>query len=163
MRYRGRVNSETQKEFLSSIGRFPETLRIMCLNIWVTGSRVSEVCTITGGDYSYNGEEAWLTVMQHKVSHRKTVPIPNCLYELMVDYIAGNGIEAGEYVFKGSSGQPYDAFTFRALLQHYNNNQGNGYVFRPHECRRRIVTEMMEDGVSVDEIGEFLGQKQTID
>lgn len=161
MHYRGRVNSETQNEFLGSIGHFPETLRMMCLNIWATGSRISEVCTIAGGDYSYDGEEARLTVLQHKVSRRKTMPIPLCLYELMVDYIADNGIDAGEYVFKGSNGQPYDAITFRALLKRYNNNQGNGYVFRPHECRRWIATEMMEDGVSVDEIDEYLGYKQT--
>ena len=57
MHYRGRVNSETQNEFLGSIGHFPETLRMMCLNIWATGSRISEVCTIAGGDYSYDGEE----------------------------------------------------------------------------------------------------------
>jgi len=70
---------------------------MMCLNVWVTGSRVNEVCTIASGDYTYDGEEAWLTVMQHKVSHRKTVPIPYCLYELMVDYIARNGLEAEGY------------------------------------------------------------------
>ncbi len=131
MRYRGRVNSETQKEFLSSIGHFPEPLRMMCLNIWATGIRVGEVCTIAGGDYSFDGEDAWLRVTEHKYSRIRIIPIPSCLYELMNSYIVRNRIKADEYVFKEEKGQAYDVNTFRKQLSRLNTSQRNRYILHP--------------------------------
>ena len=143
MIYHGRINIDTLNEFLRKIGYFPETLRLMCLNIWATGIRFSEVCTIAGGDYSFDGADAWLRVTEHKYSRIRTIPIPFCLYGLMNSYIVRNGIKADEYVFKDKTGQAYNANIFRKQLQLHNASQRNGYIFKPHECRYRIVNGIM--------------------
>jgi len=159
MIYHGRIDIDTQNEFFGKIEHFPEPLRLMCLNIWATGIRIGEACTITGGDYSFDGEDAWLKFREHKYSRIRIIPIPVCLYELMGQYIVGKGIKTDEYVFKDENGQAYNTTTFRTQLRKINCERENGYIFKPHKCRYRIVTEMMQDGVSVDEISDFLGHR----
>ncbi len=159
MIYHGRINIDKQNEFLAKIEHFPEMLRLMCLNIWVTGIRVGEVCTIVGGDYFFDDEDAWLRVTEHKYSLIRAIPIPFCLYERMNSYIIRNGIKADEYVFKDEKGKTYDANIFRKQLQLHNASQRNGYIFKPHECRYRIVIEMMQDGIPSDKTSDFLGLK----
>lgn len=70
-----------------------------------------------------------------------------------------NGIKADEYVFKDEKGKTYDANIFRKQLQLHNASQRNGYIFKPHECRYRIVIEMMQDGIPADKTSDFLGLK----
>lgn len=161
MQYHGRINVDVQSEFLANIESFPEPLRFMCLNIWATGIRVSEVCMIVGGDYSFDGEEAWLRVTEHKYSRIRAIPIPFCLYELMNGYIVRNGIKADEYVFKDEKGQAYDANAFRKQLQLLNASQRNGYIFKPHECRQRLFAETLIYGDSIDTGREFPECKNT--
>ena len=154
------VDPAGMEEFLHLLGSFPEDLRLMCLNILATGIRVNEACTIKGDAYSHDGKDAWLSVMQYKVSRVKTVPIPERLYELMTSYIDRNGIQAGEFVFRSRKGRAYDALTFRIQVQRLCRDCGMTYIFRPRDLRHQIATELYEKGVPLDQISDFLGHKK---
>ena len=151
------IDPGKKKDFLRETGSFPENLRLMCLHIWATGIRVSEVCTIKAADYAFDGEEATLTVTQHKVASRKTIPLSIELYQYMKAYIIANGIGPDEYVFKSKKGRAYDASTFRVQVQRLCRE--SDFLYRPHDFRHCIATELYENGVDTDEISAFLGHK----
>lgn len=156
------VEWEVQMDLLNKLKYFPENLRLMSLTVWATGIRVNEVCTIKGGALSFDGEDAYLTVMQYKLVSEKKIPIPYALYELLREYIIKNGTGADEYVFKSKKGRAYDASTFRVQVQRLCRQYGIGgeeYIYRPHDYRHTVATEMFDEGISLQAIRDYHGHR----
>ena len=156
----GYVDETTQNKFLRKLGKFPEDLRLMCIHVWATGIRCNEVCTIKGGAYEYDGEDAWMTVKQFKTGSVKTIPIPYNLYKLMKEYISRNAIGPEEYVFKSRKGRAYDASTFRIQVQRLCRENGMDYIFRPHDYRHVVATDLYTEGVPLDQIADYMGHRK---
>ena len=156
------VSAENQMSFLLNLKYFPENLRLMCLHLWATGIRVNEVCTIRGDAYSFDGRDAYLTVRQYKVSADKKIPIPSMLYQLMSAYISKNAIGAEEYVFQNRSGGAYQRGTFliqvKKLCVKYQIGDPD-YVFKSHDFRHQIATDLFNEGVSLQAIREYHGHR----
>ena len=156
------VSEENQISLLSNLKYFPEHLRLMCLNIWATGIRVNEVCTIKGDAYTFDGEDAYLSVMQYKMVSEKQIPIPKTLCFLMREYIRKNGIGSGEYVFKNRKGGAYQACTFRKQVQRLCEKYKIGdpdYIYRPHDFRHLVATELFDAGASLQAIRDYHGHR----
>ena len=132
----------------------------MCIHVWATGVRCNEVCTIKGGAYDYDGEDAWMTVKQFKTGSVKVIPIPFNLYSLMKEYISRNAIEPGEYVFKSRKGRAYDAATFRMQVQRLCRENGMDYIFRPHDYRHVVATDLYLNGVPLEQVCDYMGHKE---
>ena len=156
------VDKEDQISLLTNLKHFPEDLRLMCINIWSTGIRVNEVCTIRGNAYTFDGEDAYLTLTQYKMVSEKKIPIPKIVYLLMKEYIRKNGIGPDEYVFKSKKGKAYQASTFRVQVQRLcrKYNIGNpDYIFRPHDFRHDVGTELFDAGTPLQAIRDYLGHR----
>ena len=54
------VQEDEYMEILKRLKFFPEVQRLIFLNLWATGLRISEVCTLKGGAYYWDGEDAWI-------------------------------------------------------------------------------------------------------
>lgn len=156
------VTWEVQMDLVNKLKFFPEHLRLMCLTVWSTGIRVNEMCTIRGGALSFDGEDAFLTVMQYKMSSEKKIPIPAALYELLKEYIERNKTGRDEFVFRSKKGRAYDASTFRVQVQRLCRKYGIGsedYIYRPHDYRHTVATEMFDEGVSLQAIRDYHGHR----
>ena len=158
------VSEENQISLLLNLKYFPEHLRLMCLNIWATGIRVNEICTIVGDAYSFDGEDAYLTVTQYKMVSKKQIPIPKTLYFLMREYIRKNAIGSDEYVFKNKRGGAYQACTFRKQVQKLCEEYQIGdpdYIYRPHDFRHLVATQLFDEGASLQAIRDYHGHRDS--
>lgn len=81
------VQEDEYMEILQKLKFFPEVQRLIFLNLWATGLRISEVCTLKGGAYYWDGEDAWIKVYQIKMKTEKMIPISLVLYQIMKIYI----------------------------------------------------------------------------
>ena len=104
------VEEEVYMEILHKLHLFPQVPRLIFLHLWCTGLRISEVCTLKGDAYYWDGEDAWLKVYQIKMKADKMIPIPLVLYRVMRKYIEKNNIRPKDYIFEGKNGGAYRYF-----------------------------------------------------
>ena len=154
------VSNEIQFEILDKLKYFPLHLRLMYLNLWCIGLRVSEVCAIRGDAYYWDGKDAWFKIYQNKMRSEKYVPIPARLYELMKKYIEENHIKADDFIFKNKKGGAYIAGTFCKQFQQQLTNVGiKNYLFKSHDFRHTVATDLYSQGTSIETIRDYLGHK----
>ena len=104
----------------------------------------------------------WMKVYQNKMASEKVIPIPAALYEMMKEYIKKNDIKPDQFVFQNPSGGVYKIGTFRKQMIICCTEHGihcNDYIFRPHDYRHTIASELFDSGTSLQSIREFLGHK----
>ena len=147
-------------EILYKLNLFPEVLRLIFLHLWATGLRISEVCTLKGDAYYWDGEDAWIKVYQIKMKADKMIPVPFMLYEIMQQYIKRNHIHAKDYVFQAQQGGAYrvGSFVKRFRTQCKKHEIADcEYVFKTHDYRHTLATQFYDDGVPIQTIRDYLG------
>lgn len=154
------VDENIYMEILKKLYLFPEIPRLIFLHLWSTGLRISEVCTLKGDAYDWDGEDAWLKVYQIKMKAEKRIPIPSMLYVIMSIYIEKYHIKPQEYLFKGMNGGAYRVGSF---IQTFKNNcrlnkiDNSDYIFKSHDYRHTLATRFYDDGVPIQIIRDYLG------
>lgn len=153
------VEEDIYMEILEKLYLFPETTRLILLNLWCTGLRISEVCTLKGNAYCWDGEDAWLKIYQIKMKADKMIPIPLMLYKIMTQYIEKNKIQPREYIFKGKRGAYRCESFVKRFRNHCRKNQiaDGDYIFKSHDYRHTLATRFYDDGVSMQVIRDYLG------
>lgn len=154
------VEKDISIEIISKLKYFPEHLRLMYLHLWGIGLRASEVCTLKGNVYEWDGRDSWIRVWQPKMRKYKRVPIPEMLYRLMEVYIKKYDIEAEDYLFPNSKGGAFRYGTFRKQMLRYceENQINNGdYIFRSHDYRHNVATEFYDSGVPLSSVRDYHG------
>ena len=122
--------------------------------------RISEVCTLKGDAYYWDGEDAWLKVYQIKMKADKMIPIPLVMYRIMRKYIEREHIRPKDYIFKGKDGGAYRGTTFRQEFQQYCDKNGiadGSYIFKTHDYRHTLATQFYDEDVSIQTIRDYLG------
>ena len=156
------VPKETVQKILENLYKIPMVLRLMYLNLWCIGLRISEVCALKGDAYYWKDDAAWVKVYQNKMRTEKTVPIPSVLYRIMVDYIAKNQIGPQEYIFKSAKGRAYHAATFSKRMIANLNTIGiscEEYAFQTHDYRHTVATFLYDHGASIQAARDYLGHE----
>lgn len=156
------VPKETIQRILQNLHQLPMVLRLMYLNLWCIGLRISEVCTLKGNAYYWKDNAAWVKVYQNKMRTEKTVPIPSVLYDLMVDYITRNQIGPQEYIFKSAKGRAYHSGTFSKQMIENLNAIGiscEEYAFQTHDYRHTVATFLYDHGASIQAARDYLGHE----
>ena len=154
------VEADVSEEIISKLRYFPEYLRLMYLHLWGIGLRASEVCTLKGDAYYWDGEDAWIKVWQPKMRKYKRVPIPEMLYRLMKVYIKKYDIGAEDYLFPNSKGGAFRYGTLRSQMLRYceeNQIHGGEYIFRSHDYRHSVATEFYDNGVPLSSVRDYHG------
>lgn len=118
------VEEQVYMEILHKLYAFPLVSRLIFLHLWCTGLRISEVCTLKGDAYYWDGEDAWLKVYQIKMKADKMIPIPLVMYRIMRKYIEQEHIRPKDYIFKGKNGGAYRIGTFRQEFQQHCDKNG---------------------------------------
>lgn len=154
------VEADVSEEIISKLRYFPEHLRLMYLHLWGIGLRASEVCTLKGDAYEWDGRDAWIKVWQPKMRKYKRVPIPEMLYRLMKVYIKKYDIGAEDYLFPSSKGGAFRYGTLRSQMLRYceeNQIHGGEYIFRSHDYRHSVATEFYDNGVPLSSVRDYHG------
>ncbi|MDO4276631.1 MAG: site-specific integrase [Eubacteriales bacterium] len=154
------VEEKVYMEILKKLHLFPVIPRLIFLHLWSTGLRVSEVCTLKGDSYDWDGEDAWIKVYQIKMKAEKMIPIPFILYTIMKNYIERNRIKPKDYIFRGSDGGAYRVGSFINVFKDCcirNCIADREYIFRSHDYRHTLATKFYDDGVSIQTIRDYLG------
>lgn len=154
------VEEEVYMEVLNKLHLFPEIDRLIFLHLWCTGLRISEVCTLKGDAYLWDGEDAWVKIYQIKMKADKMIPIPLVLYKIMGIYMDKYQVHPKEYVFKSKVGGAYRTGSFvKSFRSHCEKNQiaNSEYVFKPHDYRHTLATRLYDDGVSIQTIRDYMG------
>ena len=158
------VPESVQKQMLDSLADLPYHLRLMYLTIWATGLRLSEVCTLKGGAFGRRGDTGYLRIRQTKQRREKIIPVPQIYFDLMIEYITKLGIKDNEFIFKNKNGGAYATGTFRKQIREHCETKGincGTYLFRAHDYRHTIATELYKDGVSIQVLREYLGHRDS--
>ena len=156
------IENDIQLQLLRNLHRFPEELRLMYLHLWTLGLRISEVCTLKGDAYYLRGRDAWIKIYQIKLRTFKKIPIPDALYQLMQIYIQRKGIRPDEYVFQNQKGGAFRSGTFRKKMLDCCTAYGiqNGeYIFRSHDFRHGVATQLYNNGTSLQSVRDYLGHE----
>lgn len=107
------VEMEIYERILRELKNFPEIPRLILLHSMLIGLRISEVCTLKGDAYSWQGRDAWIQVYQMKMRTYKRVPIPDVLYKIMKRYLEKYHIGSEDYVFQNKRGGAYQYGSFK--------------------------------------------------
>lgn len=157
------VPKNTVTEILTSLGQFPEHLRLMYLHLWCLGLRINEVCMIKKNGYYVREGVAWLRIYQNKLKMEKVIPMPMLLYKAMMIYCERCDIKKDAYVFSSQEGRPYTTSKFWRqmvnLCKQYGITCGE-HIFQTHDYRHSVATMLYEYDASLQVIREFLGHQQ---
>ena len=155
------MSHDLQMRVLKAVKAAPEHLRLIVLNIWATGSRANEICTVTADSYILDAGRTYIQVRQYKLKKDKLIPIPLLLYQVMTDYIRKLGKKGKEFVFNRKDGVgSYLAHTFYIQMNRLLKAVGvsdKEYSFRPHAYRHCMGTRLFDADVVIQVIRDFLG------
>lgn len=155
------VSEEDRNKVVDALIGAPEHLRLMFLNLWATGSRINEICTIKADAYSLENGKAFMRICQYKMKKEKVIPIPIELYRVMTEYIERIGKKNDEFVFTKRDGvRAYDPGTFSKQMKKALESAGvsrEEYNFRAHGYRHGVGTRLYMAGVAVQVIRDYMG------
>ena len=147
-------------EIIQKLSNSPEHLRMMFLHLWCIGLRISEVCTLKGDAYYRQNGDCWMKIYQVKMKNYKRVPIPEALYDLMQVYLNKNRIAKEDYIFQNRKGGAFSKSTFNEQMKKYCaacDVQNGEYLFKSHDYRHTVATNLYDHGVSRQGIRDYLG------
>ena len=154
------VEEDVYMEIIQKLSNFPEHLRMMFLHLWCIGLRISEVCTLKGDAYYRQNGDCWMKIYQVKMKNYKRVPIPEVLYDLMQVYLNKNRIAKEDYIFQNRKGGAFSKSTFNEQMKKYCaacDIQNGEYLFKSHDYRHTVATNLYDHGVSRQGIRDYLG------
>ncbi len=154
------VEEDVYMEIIQKLSNFPEHLRMMFLHLWCIGLRISEVCTLKGDAYYHQNGDYWMKIYQVKMKNYKRVPIPEALYDLMQVYLNKNRIAKEDYIFQNRKGGAFSKSTFNEQMKKYCaacDIQNREYLFKSHDYRHTVATNLYDHGVSRQGIRDYLG------
>ncbi|MCR4651142.1 MAG: site-specific integrase [Lachnospiraceae bacterium] len=157
------VPKQTVTKVITALADAPEHLRLMYLNLWATGCRINEICTIKANAYKREGERTFMLVNQYKMKREKLIPIPMELYVAMTEYIGRVEKKGEEFVFTKRDGiRAYDPGNFSKQIKKILDKAGiskEEYNFRAHGYRHGVGTRFYDSGVAIQAIRDYLGHR----
>ena len=105
-------------------------------------------------------EDEWIQVYQIKMKHYKKIPISDGLHKIMQVYIKRHNIKPDEYLFTNTKGGAYRSATFRQQMIKFcqeQNIEGGEYLFKSHDYRHTVATQLYDNGVSLQGVRDYLG------
>ncbi|AIF69384.1 recombinase XerC [Palaeococcus pacificus DY20341] len=129
--------------------------RLVVFLLYTSGLRVSELCNLKVKDIDF--ERSLLVVRGGKGAKDRIVPIPKPVVEEIKRYLSTRDDES-EYLFVEDRRKAKDKISPKTvwyLLRKYGEK--SGVKVTPHMLRHSFATHMLENGVDIRAIQEFLG------
>lgn len=150
-----------QPDMQSSAGRRDAVLLSV---LYDTGARVQELVDISVGDVRLDAP-AQVRLMG-KGRKMRAVPLMDATVQLLRDHLGENGLDRPEHadkpLFQNRHGQRYTRSGVRYVLDHYvkalrRDDPGFTQSVSPHSLRHTKGMHLLQSGVSLEIIRDFLG------
>ena len=136
---------------------------LLCF-MYASGMRAQEVCDLTVGDIRFYSDRAGVNV-HGKGQKMRRIGIPAAASGMLKKYIAHRGIykDEGRHVFSSQTHEKMTVSCIEEIYAKYVNQakQENPDLFRdnytPHSMRHTTATHMLEAGVPLIVVKNFLG------
>lgn len=125
---------------------------IICL-MFDCGLRVSEVINLKLEDIDQSN--MLLNVRQGKGRKDRTIKFTKVLYTILMDYY--NEYLPHDYVFNGQFKYQYSIKSCQEVVKQLTEKAGISKSFTPHKFRHGYAMTLLENGATLDEIGNQLG------
>lgn len=125
---------------------------IICL-MFDCGLRVSEVVNLKMSDIDQSN--MLLNIRQAKGRKDRKVKFTKVLYGILMDYY--NEYLPVEYLFNGQFGPQYSIKSCQEVVKQLTEKAGISKDFTPHKFRHGYAMTLLENGATLDEIGNQLG------
>jgi len=149
------LTREEVRRLLSVIPPTRKRDRLIVLLLYGAGLRVSELCNLKKKDVDF--ERALLIVRGGKGAKDRVVPIPAFLLKEIRAYLETRDDDS-EYLLVEERREKKDRISTKTvwyLLRKYGERAG--VKVTPHMLRHSFATHMLENGVDIRAIQEFLG------
>jgi len=154
------LSKNESERLLNSISN--EKHKLIAMLMLDGGLRVTEVCTLTLGDFDFKNKILKVRSLKkrHKKEDRRLVPISNRLYKLLASYLEKiKKHESTTALFKGCGERKFISrqAVWKALKIYQKKN---GFQpFSPHSLRHSFATHHLANGTQLEEIKTMLGHK----
>lgn len=125
---------------------------IICL-MFDCGLRVSEVVNLKLSDIDRSN--MLLNIRQSKGRKDRKVKFTSVLYAILMDYY--NEYLPEEYVFNGQFKNQYSIKSCQEIVKQLSEKAGITKKFTPHKFRHGYAMSLLENGSTLDEIGNQMG------
>ena len=125
--------------------------------LFATGMRVAELCSLRLCDYDEAADT--LTVIG-KGDKQRSVPLVNeDAKAILLQYLAARGrwVQDCDIIFLSRSGRPMPTQAVRELVTKHTKAAGLPEGITPHSFRHSFATLLLEEGVDIRYIQDFLG------
>ncbi|MBP1912888.1 site-specific tyrosine recombinase/integron integrase [Thermococcus stetteri] len=149
------LTREEVRRLLSVIPPTRRRDRLIVLLLYGVGLRVSELCNLKKDDVDL--ERNLIVVRGGKGAKDRVVPIPKYLADEIRTYLKSRSDDS-EYLLVEERRKSKDRLSTRNvwyLLKRYGQKAGVGVT--PHKLRHSFATHLLEEGVDIRAIQEFLG------
>jgi len=149
------LRQEEVKRLLNVVPPTRRRDRLIVLLLYTSGLRVSELCNLKIKDLDFN--RSLLIVRGGKGAKDRVVPIPQGVMEQIKAYLDGRDDDS-EYLFvedRRKEKGKISPKTVWYLIKKYGERAG--FKVTPHMLRHSFATHMLENGVDIRAIQEFLG------
>jgi len=149
------LSREEVKRLLSVIPPTKKRDRLIVLLLYGAGLRVSELCNLKKSDVDF--ERGILVVRGGKGAKDRMVPVSHFLLEEIRSYLETRS-DGSEYLIVEDRREKKDRISPKTawyLLKKYGERAGVRVT--PHMLRHSFATHMLENGVDIRAIQEFLG------
>ena len=135
--------------------------------LYAAALRVSELCELKGRDITFNGKIATIHIIKTKNYLPRNVLVDEDASDVVKEYLDKYKIEKDDYVFQSFKGKSYTRSGIYKLLQRRvneakekcsDNNYFNIDIY-PHILRHSKATHMLDAGIDLILIRDFLGHK----
>lgn len=137
---------------------------LMFLILYSTGMRISEVCELKVDSLIKNDKGCFLKFYSMKMRKEAFNPIPASLYNLLYDFRHEfrKADDNNEFMFLSPSGTCYKSSSYREKMRKWfseleiKNPDGSLYVFKPHDFRHTLATQMLKKEIPISVIQKIL-------
>lgn len=170
----GKSRARFTVEEISILLRLPDERRetglrdkVLLSLMYASGARAQEMCDLTVGNIEFQGKGAVLK-LKGKGGKSRRIGIPNSCGKTLQKYIARRRIEAepDRHVFSSQTHEKMTVSCIEGIFNKYVHLAKNEYpkFFRessypPHSMRHSTASHMLEAGVPLVVIKNFLGHK----
>lgn len=136
----------------------PENLkhRLMIYILYSAGLRAGELLSLRLRDI--NLENCTLRVNQGKGRKDRITIVSRAIIKMLPEYI--ERYQPVEYLFNGATELQYSGSSLRRVVQNAADKVGIGKQVSPHMLRHSFATHLLENGVSLRHVQEFLGHSK---
>ena len=140
---------------------------VLLLLMYETATRVQEICDIKKNSIQFKETYTYVTITG-KGNKTRTVPINSDLSLILKDYFDTFKISDDDYLFKNKNNNKLTTKGISYIFSKYVHKSQNSYPekfkehYSPHSMRHSKAMHLLESGVNLIYIRDFLGHESVI-